>query len=256
MKLNVVAAAMVAVLSLMPLAACRADEVAATALESKPWTPACLAEADTVSELADRRDLGLPRARAQALAQRVGESALPQRSVTLVFDWPRLSGVALSRYALWSCHAMAHGVPVQPMKDVAVGFEACHRSAGPLTARCDDAMWNQVLGLPEDRLVARPAVRPVADVPVADLPPDVRQDLCEARRSPEYPIKARRDGVTGKVDVVMRIENGQVTTLLSITGPEVFHPAVRLALRGYRCKVLDRPVVVTTSFTFAEGAES
>lgn len=252
MKMKRLAAALVAALSLMPLVACRAGEMTPAALESEPWTPGCLAEADTVTELADRRDLGLPRARAQALAQRAGEAALPQRSVALVFSWPRLSAVALGRYALWSCHAAAHGVPVRPMEEVAAGFEACHRSAGPLTPRCDDAMWNRVLGLPQERPVARPAVKAVADVPVADLPVDVRQDLCEPGRHPEYPVKAQRDGIAGKVDLVMRIQNGRVASLLSISGPEVFHPAVRLALRGYRCKWLDQPVVVETSFMFSE----
>lgn len=48
----------------------------------------------------------------------------------------------------------------------------------------------------------------------------------------------------------MRVENGKVAEVLSLTGPAVFHPVVSQALIKYECDRLDKPVLATQSFDF------
>lgn len=57
-------------------------------------------------------------------------------------------------------------------------------------------------------------------------------------------------GVKGTVLAEMRVENGKVVEVVSLTGPSVLHPIVKEALFKYGCDRLDRPVRATQSFEF------
>ena len=74
--------------------------------------------------------------------------------------------------------------------------------------------------------------------------------VCRKMASPETPTAALREGAKGTVVAEMRVENGKVVEVLSLSGPSVFHPAVTEALNKYECDRLDRPVLATQSFDF------
>ena len=74
--------------------------------------------------------------------------------------------------------------------------------------------------------------------------------VCRKMASPQAPAAALRDGAKGTVVAEMRVENGKVAEVLSLSGPSVFHPAVTEALNKYECDRLDRPVLATQSFEF------
>lgn len=57
-------------------------------------------------------------------------------------------------------------------------------------------------------------------------------------------------GVKGTVVAEMRVENGKVAEVVSLTGPSVLHTVVKEALLKYGCDRLDRPVLATQSFEF------
>ena len=74
--------------------------------------------------------------------------------------------------------------------------------------------------------------------------------VCRKMVSPEVPAAAVREGTKGTVVAEIRVENGKVAQVLSLSGPSVFHPAVTDALNKYECDRLDRPVVATQAFEF------
>jgi hypothetical protein len=57
-------------------------------------------------------------------------------------------------------------------------------------------------------------------------------------------------GAKGTVVAEMRVENGKVVEVVSLTGPSVLHLVVKEALFKYDCDRLDRPVLATQSFEF------
>jgi hypothetical protein len=57
-------------------------------------------------------------------------------------------------------------------------------------------------------------------------------------------------GIKGTVVAEMRVENGKVAEVVSLTGPSALHVVVKEALLKYGCDRLDRPVLATQSFEF------
>ena len=74
--------------------------------------------------------------------------------------------------------------------------------------------------------------------------------VCRKMVTPEVPAEAARDGAKGTVVAEMRVENGKVAAILSLSGPSIFHPAVIEAVNKYECDRLDRAVIATQSFDF------
>jgi hypothetical protein len=74
--------------------------------------------------------------------------------------------------------------------------------------------------------------------------------VCRKMVAPELPAAAVREGASGTVVAEMRIENGKVAEVLSLSGPSVFHPAVTQAVLRYECDRFDKPVIATQSFNF------
>ena len=96
----------------------------------------------------------------------------------------------------------------------------------------------------KDRIAARLMATQAASVRVP------AKAVCRKMAAPEAPAAAVRDGARGTVVAEMRVENGKVVEVVSLSGPDVFHAAVTEALHKYECDRLDRPVLATQSFDF------
>ena len=87
------------------------------------------------------------------------------------------------------------------------------------------------------------AAPPPAPPVIAPPPPPApvarnRNDIavaCPTQVPPEMPRKAMQDGTTGVVRAQAVIANGQVKSVEILSGPRVFHSAVRAAMMQYKC---------------------
>ena len=97
-----------------------------------------------------------------------------------------------------------------------------------------------------------PSPAPVSDLPVVPSVPS-RTDIaiaCPNQTRPVMPARAADEGIEGTVKVEARIRGGRVAELKILSGPKVFHSAVRAAMLGYQCAVTDAEVVATQDFAF------
>jgi len=67
---------------------------------------------------------------------------------------------------------------------------------------------------------------------------------------PEMPRKALREGTEGVVKAQATIRGGLVTDVTILSGPPVFHAAVRAAMLQYKCASGPGEVTATQDFTF------
>ena len=73
---------------------------------------------------------------------------------------------------------------------------------------------------------------------------------CPTQVAPEMPRKALQDGTEGVVKAQILIKNGVVQEVTILSGPRVFHAAVKNAIAQYKC-VADGPeVLATQEFNF------
>lgn len=73
---------------------------------------------------------------------------------------------------------------------------------------------------------------------------------CPTQVAPEMPRKALQDGTEGEVKAQILIKNGVVQEVTILSGPRVFHAAVKNAIQQYKC-VADGPeVLATQEFNF------
>jgi periplasmic protein TonB len=74
--------------------------------------------------------------------------------------------------------------------------------------------------------------------PPAAAPGPARADIgvaCPTQVKPELPRKALQDGVSGIVRAEALIVDGVVKDVTILSGPRVFHAAVRAAMMQYKC---------------------
>lgn len=94
--------------------------------------------------------------------------------------------------------------------------------------------------------IASTATPPPAPVQIAPPPPPApvvkaapaKQDIrlaCPTQVPPEMPRKALQDGTEGVVKAEATIKGGVVTEVSILSGPRVFHAAVRAAMMQYKC---------------------
>ncbi|MEI7515399.1 MAG: energy transducer TonB [Betaproteobacteria bacterium] len=99
---------------------------------------------------------------------------------------------------------------------------------------------------------AAPAA-PVAHVPAPAAPAPKQASIgvaCPTQVAPEMPRRALQDGTEGVVKAQILIKNGTVQEVTILSGPRVFHAAVKAAILRYKC-VADGPeVVATQDFNF------
>ncbi len=101
---------------------------------------------------------------------------------------------------------------------------------------------------------------PTAPVAIAPPPPPAakpgpnRSDIgvaCPTQVPPEMPRKAIQDGTEGVVKAQIRIKGGVIQDVTIVSGPRVFHSAVKAAMMQYKC-ISDAggEVVATQEFNF------
>lgn len=73
---------------------------------------------------------------------------------------------------------------------------------------------------------------------------------CPTQVPPEMPRKALQDGIEGVVKAQARIRDGVVTEVTILTGPRVFHSAVREAMMQYKCAQDAGEVIAVQEFSF------
>jgi protein TonB len=97
-----------------------------------------------------------------------------------------------------------------------------------------------------------PAPAVIAPPPPPAPPKPNRADIgvaCPTQVAPEMPRKALQDGIQGVVKASALIVNGVVKEVIILSGPRVFHSAVRSAMMQYRC-VNDGEITATQEFNF------
>jgi protein TonB len=98
---------------------------------------------------------------------------------------------------------------------------------------------------------APPAPAAAAPAPVAAGPKRASIGVaCPTQVAPEMPRRAIQDGTEGVVKAQILIKNGVVQEVTILSGPRVFHAAVKNAIAQYKC-VADGPeVLATQEFNF------
>ena len=92
---------------------------------------------------------------------------------------------------------------------------------------------------------------PVADTPAPAKPS--RLDIgvaCPTQVAPEMPKRAAQDGTSGVVRAQVLIRDGSVREVTILSGPRIFHAAVKAAMMQYRCTIDSGEVSTTQEFTF------
>ncbi len=73
---------------------------------------------------------------------------------------------------------------------------------------------------------------------------------CPTQASPEMPRKAIQDGAEGVVRASALIRDGVIRDITILSGPRVFHAAVKAAMLQYKCTASAGEVVATQEFVF------
>ena len=102
---------------------------------------------------------------------------------------------------------------------------------------------------PAPAMIAPPP--PPAPPPVAAGPRRTSIGLaCPTQVPPEMPRKALQDGTEGVVKAQIHIKGGVITEVTILSGPRVFHAAVKAAMMQYKCVSDDSDVIATQEFNF------
>ena len=101
---------------------------------------------------------------------------------------------------------------------------------------------------------------PVVQAPIAPPPPPAappaptgRQDIqvaCPTQVKPEMPKQAIKENIEGVVRAQATIRNGKVVEVSILSGPRVYHNAVRNAMMQYQCVSGPGDIQATQEFGF------
>ena len=95
-----------------------------------------------------------------------------------------------------------------------------------------------------------PAAPPAPVLPAAPVSSDIAV-ACPKQVKPEAPRKAIDDGISGSVKAEAHIKGGKIIDVRILSGPRVFHAAVRAAMQRYECQASgDAEVIAFQEFTF------
>jgi len=90
--------------------------------------------------------------------------------------------------------------------------------------------------------------------PAAPPAPSGRQEIgvaCPTQVKPEIPRQALRDGTSGTVRAQATIRDGRVVQVDILSGPRIFHNAVRDAMMQYKCITsAGGDIIATQEFSF------
>ncbi len=105
--------------------------------------------------------------------------------------------------------------------------------------------------------VATPPPAPVAIAPPAPpAPPAPRATraeigvVCPSQVRPEMPRQALREGIEGVIRAQAVIAGGVVKDVTILSGPRVFHSAVKTAMMQYKCTSDAAEITATQEFVF------
>jgi protein TonB len=96
-------------------------------------------------------------------------------------------------------------------------------------------------------------IAPPPPVAAPPKPAPNRQDLrvaCPTQVPPEMPRKAIQDGSEGVVRAQALVKNGAVHEVTILSGPRVFHAAVKAAMMQYKCTADAAEILATQEFVF------
>lgn len=100
-------------------------------------------------------------------------------------------------------------------------------------------------------VIAPPPPPPPPIAPVAAGPKRSAIGLaCPTQVAPEMPRKALQDGTEGVVKAQITIKGGAIQDVTILSGPRVFHAAVRAAVLQYKCMSDGGEVIATQEFNF------
>ncbi len=102
---------------------------------------------------------------------------------------------------------------------------------------------------PAPAVIAPPPPPPPA--PVATGPKRASIGLaCPTQVPPEMPRKALKEGIEGVVKAQIHIRGGTILDVTILSGPRVFHAAVKEAMMQYTCVTDGGEVIATQEFNF------
>ena len=96
-----------------------------------------------------------------------------------------------------------------------------------------------------------PAAPPAPPAP--PKPPPNRSDIrvaCPTQVQPEMPRRAIQNGIGGVVRAQVLIKEGSVKEVTILSGPSVFHAAVKAAMLQYKCTAESGEITATQEFVF------
>ena len=102
---------------------------------------------------------------------------------------------------------------------------------------------------PPTPVVIAPPPPKVEAPPAPTARPDIRV-ACPTQVQPEMPRKAIQEGAEGVVRAEITIRDGVVKDVNVVSGPRVFHAAVRNAVMQYKCQAGSGEVRATQEFVF------
>ena len=73
---------------------------------------------------------------------------------------------------------------------------------------------------------------------------------CPRQVAPEMPRKALREGIEGVVTAQIHVKGGRIVDVTILSGPRVFHAAVKAAMLQYTCITDGSEVIATQEFNF------
>jgi len=98
-----------------------------------------------------------------------------------------------------------------------------------------------------------PAVIAPPAPPAPPKPAPNRADLrvaCPTQVAPEMPRKAIQEGAEGVVRAQALVKDGAVKEVTILSGPRVFHAAVKAAMMQYKCTADATEIIATQEFVF------
>lgn len=145
--------------------------------------------------------------------------------------------------------------PPPPPKKVEVVKELPQVDAPPPPYVPPAEVTPQVTTAPSIVSVATPPPKPaVIAPPPPPAPTGPRRTTiglaCPTQVPPEMPRKALQDGTTGVVKAQIRIKGGVIESVEILSGPRVFHAAVKAAMMQYKCVTDAAEIVATQEFDF------
>lgn len=96
-----------------------------------------------------------------------------------------------------------------------------------------------------------PAAPPAPPAP--PKPPPNRSDIrvaCPTQVQPEMPRRAIQNGIGGVVRAQVLIKEGAVKEVTILSGPSIFHAAVKAAMLQYKCTAESGEITATQEFVF------